>query len=47
MEKNVCSLSCPQGSILEPFKTPNVDYICAYETGEYEPKIIPQCVFSK
>uniref|UniRef100_A0A481MQJ2 Hemolectin n=1 Tax=Nipponaphis monzeni TaxID=196483 RepID=A0A481MQJ2_9HEMI len=44
-EKNVCTLSCPQGSILEPFKTPNVEYTCLFETGEYEPKHIPQCMF--
>lgn len=45
MEKNVCTLSCPQGSVLEPFKTNDVEYTCLYKTGEYEPKHIPQCVF--
>jgi len=47
MEKNVCTLSCPQGSVLEPFKTTDVEYTCLYKTGEYEPKHIPQCIFGK
>lgn len=47
MDKNECTLTCPQGSVLEPFRTPHVDYSCVYETGEFEPKSIPQCVFSK
>ncbi|VVC41699.1 Hypothetical protein CINCED_3A025143 [Cinara cedri] len=46
-EKAVCTLSCPQGSMLEPFKTSSVEYTCRYETGEYEPKQIPQCVFDE
>jgi len=47
MEKNVCTLSCPQGSTLKPFKTPIVEYTCLFETGEFEPKYIPQCMFGK
>lgn len=47
MVKHVCTLSCPQGSILEPFKTIDVEYSCLFENGEYEPKVIPQCIFGK
>lgn len=47
MEKNVCTLSCPQGSTLEPFKTVDVEYTCSFESGEFEPKHIPQCVFGQ
>lgn len=45
MVKHVCTLSCPRGSTLEPFKTANVEYTCLFEIGEYEPKHIPQCTF--
>lgn len=47
MEKNVCTLSCPQGSVLEPFKTADVEYACLYKTGEFDPKHIPQCIFGE
>lgn len=47
MEKNTCTLTCPPGSVLEPFKTAIVEYNCLYKTGEYEPKKIPQCVFGE
>lgn len=45
MDRNVCTLSCPQGATLEPFKTARVEYACSYRTGEYEPKQIPRCEF--
>lgn len=44
MEKNLCSLWCPQGTILKPFKTVNVEYICYYKSGKFEPEQIPQCM---
>ncbi|XP_050428341.1 hemocytin-like [Adelges cooleyi] len=45
-DKNKCTLWCPQGSTLQPFGTAQVEYTCLYETGNFEPKQIPQCVFA-
>lgn len=44
MEKNVCTLWCPQGTVLKPFKTTNIEYTCSYKAGKFEPEQIPQCM---
>ncbi|XP_050525527.1 hemocytin [Daktulosphaira vitifoliae] len=43
---NNCTLWCPQGSILEPYRSSEIEYTCLYETGSFSPKHIPQCVFN-
>lgn len=40
-----CSLSCPQGVKFE-FQPAN-KYSCDYSVGEFLPRNIPQCAFSK
>lgn len=40
-----CSLTCPSGI---KFNAPPANlYVCAYETGQFLPQPIPQCLYSK